>query len=130
LRPAQLRREDLAAQRPADQVHGARGLDQPAALGAVDLQHGVNAAGRQVAQLSASGPVPLARAPDARGQVVPGQHGERHRVPAQHPVQPVVGRHDIEQPRHRRLLESFAARRVHAGGPAGRNILCHESSLP
>ncbi len=84
---AQLRGEDLAAQRPLDKVHGACGLDQPATLGAVGRQHRLHAAGRQLAaELGAGGPVTLACALHARGQVMPGQGGERHRVPAQHAV--------------------------------------------
>ena len=130
LRTAELRREDLPAQRPADQIHGAGGLDQPAALGAVDLEHGLHPAGRQLpAELGAGGPVPFARAADTGGYVMPGEHRERVRVPAQHAVQPVVGRHHIEQPGHRGLLELLAVGRMNAGRPARRKVRCHLTSI-
>src|SRR5260221_13530937 len=63
LRPGQLRGEYLTPQRPLDQIHGACGLDQPAALGAVGRQHRLHAAGRQlVAELGPGGPGSPARA--------------------------------------------------------------------
>jgi hypothetical protein len=55
---------------------------------------------------------------------MPGQHGQRDRVASQYPVHPVVGRDDVKQPRHRRLLETLAARGMDTGGPAGREIRC------
>jgi hypothetical protein len=58
--------------------------------------------------------------------MVPGEHGERQRVPSQYAVQPVVGRRHVEQPGHRGLLELLAARRMDASWPAGRKIGVHD----
>jgi hypothetical protein len=122
------RREDLAAQRLPDKVHSLRRPDQPAALGAVGRENGLHTVRRHLgAQLGARSPVPLARALEARGQVMPGERGKGRRVAQQHAVHSVVGRNQVEQPGHRGLLESLAARRVNADGPARGNVRCHES---
>lgn len=124
------RSECLAAQRPAYQIHGTCRAHQSAALGAIDRQHGLQPVPRKLcAQLCPDHPVTIARSLDARGQVMPGQLRERHRVPPQHAVDPVVRRHHVQQPRHRGLLESLAARRMDPHGPAGRNVLCHDISI-
>jgi hypothetical protein len=124
------RRERLAAQRPAHQVHGTCRAHQPAALSAISRQHGLEPVARELgAQFRPDQPVALARPLNARGQVMPGQLRERHRVPPQHAVHPVIRRHHVQQPRHRGLLKSLAARRVNPDGPAGWNVTRHYSSI-
>lgn len=124
------RRECLAAQRPAHQVHGTRCAHQPAALSAIGRQHGIESVARELgAQFRPDQPVALARPLDAPGQVMPGQLRERHRVPPQHAVHPVVRRHHVQQPHHGGLLEPLTARRVNPDRPAGWNVTCHYSSI-
>ena len=124
------RRECLAAQRPAHQVHGTCRAHQPAAFSAIGRQHGLESVPRELrAQFRPDQPVALARPLDARGQMMPGQLRERHRVPPQHAVHPVVRRHHVQQPHHGGLLESLTARRVNPDRPAGWNVTRHYSSI-
>jgi hypothetical protein len=130
LAAAELRQEDLAVQCPLDQVHRARRGGQPAALAPVHRQHGLDDSGRQIGgELRAGRPVALPGPFDAGGHVMAGQRRERHRMAQQHAVHAVVGRYDVEQPVDRSLLESLAAGRMNAGGPAGGKISCHLLSI-
>lgn len=123
-------REHLTAQRAAHQVHRTRRADQPAALSAVGRQHRLQAMPRKLgAELGPDCSVALACTLDAGGQVMPGQFRERHRVPPQHPVHPVVRRNHVQQPRHRGLLETIAARRVNPDRPSVWKVMHHEASI-
>lgn len=124
------RGERLAAQRLAHQIHGTCCAHQSAPLGAIGRQDGLQPVPRKFgAQLCPDHPVAFARPLNAGGQVMPGQLRERHRVPPQHAVDPVVRWHHVQQPGHRGLLEPLAAWRMDPHRPAGRNVMCHDISI-
>ena len=61
--------------------------------------------------------------------MMPGQRGQRDRVPSQHAMQQVVRREHFEQPCHGGPLEFRTARWLHAGRPAGRHERCHDAII-
>lgn len=123
--------EGLAAQRAGDQVNRARRGDQPLTLGLIRGQDCRKAGWRQiVAKLGPGGPIALPSAFDARGEMVPSERRQRHRMPDQYAVQPVIRRHHVEQPVHCRLLEPGRTRRMHAVRPPGGYERCwHKLSI-
>jgi hypothetical protein len=60
---------------------------------------------------------------------MPGQGGQRQRMPEQDAVQTVVRGNDIQQPGDRRLLEFLSVRRMNPRGPSRRKISCHYRSI-
>ena len=101
-----------------------------AALAAVGGQHRVDPVrGEGPAQFGPGAAVSLAGSLHARRHVVTGHGGQRDRMAPQHPVQPVVGWHHVEQPGHRGDLEVGTAWRVHPRRPARRNVGCHATTI-
>src|SRR5579863_7772903 len=118
--------EDVAAQRLLDERDGLRGRGEAAALGLVGGEHGVDGVRWQrLAQLGPGRAVAVSRALDAGLRVVPRHRRQRRRVPPQHAVQPVIGRHDVKQPGDRGRLEVLTARRMDSGWPARRYVRSH-----
>jgi hypothetical protein len=104
---------------------------EPVSFSLIGGEHRGQAGRRQVLpELGPRASVAIPGTLDARGDVVPGERRECHRMLAEHAVLPVVGRHDVEQPAHRRPLEVGGTGRVHALRPARWNLVrCHQSRI-
>ena len=119
-RLVQLGREVLPPQCPFHQIRGAGSGNEAVPLAPIGGEHGVHSAHREhAAELGPGRAVTLARTLYAGGQVAPGQRRESDGMALQHPVQPVVGRDHIQQPRHGGPFEPLAARRVNPRRPSG-----------